>query len=142
MTFYHFSLAMFVVLGVLLCDSAGCRETRVVGGDCVYKTYKGTATITEVTPLEREGDATQKVFQVKFVFTSSEAIQESFAQVAGREFELVAYDYSNFSKASLEKHGIEKGCKLDCYLNVITHGACTPTIFEFPALKRDEYNVK
>jgi len=142
MTFPHFSLAVLLILVFLMCDSAGCKERPVMGGNCVDKKYKGTATITGITAVEHEGRQGQAAFEVKFIFTPHEAINEPFAQVEGREFELVASDFPHFSRGFLEKHGIEEGSTLDCYLNVITQGTCTPAIFEFPELKRDEYTVK
>ena len=142
MTVSHFSLSLLLMASFLLCESAGCKERPVLGGNCVYKTYPGTATITEVAAVEHEGGEAEKIFRVKFVFAPSEPIREPFAQVEGRKFELVASDFSHLSGTFLKKHGIEEGGTLNCDLKVITQGTCTPVLFEFPELKPDEYTVK
>jgi len=142
MTFPLFSLAVSLVLGLVMSDSAGCKEVPAVGGKCVYKVYKGTAVITEVSVSDHEGNKGQRFCRVKFVFTSSEPIKEPFAQVEDREFDLVSSDFSSLSESFLHKYRIKQGSIVNCDLHVITQGTCTPVLFEFPELNRDEYTVK
>ena len=111
---------------------------RVVGGPCEYNEYKGKATIVSVCRKEREksrGGSPYENFEVKFSFCSEEEIKESFAtKVEGREYTLMLTNSWHPGPKFLEKYGIEAGKTFDCYLKVITKGACTPILFDFPTI--------
>lgn len=111
---------------------------RFVGGRCEYKKYKGQAKISSLTK-KIEPDNLYEKYEVKFIFIPEEKINEPYAEVEGREFLLLLSNSSYPGPKFLEKYGIEVDRVFDCYLKVITKGTCTPTIFEFPTIKLDDY---
>ncbi|MFO7970713.1 MAG: hypothetical protein R6U40_03070, partial [Desulfobacterales bacterium] len=61
-------------------------KSRMVGGECIYKEYKGLAQITSIRELKESkpiDDASKAQYEVKFVFKPEEQIKELFAKVEG-----------------------------------------------------------
>ena len=118
---------------------------RIVGGPCEYRGYRGKATIVSVCKKERDksrGGHSYENFEVKFSFSPEEEIKESFAKVEGREYTLMLANSWHPGPKFLEKYGIEVGKTFDCYLKVITKGACTPILFDFPTIDLTDYFEK
>jgi len=116
--------------------------SRVVGGPCEYKEYKGTARIISIrhkTMPKTHGGFSYEPYEVKFSFHPDERIEESFAQVEGREYTLMLNNSWYPGPKFLHKYGIEVGAYFDCGLNVITKGSCTPIIFDFPDINLSDY---
>jgi hypothetical protein len=115
-------------------------SSRKVGGPCEYKDYKGIAEIVSVQKEVPGSDSTSikkpdESYEVRYSFYPENTIQEIFAQVESRYFILLLPDSSYPDLEFIRKNDITPGKRLDCVLNVITKGACTPMIFTFPTLK-------
>ena len=110
-------------------------EGPLVGGTCEYENYKGSARISSITKLGQGGEPSEDWYEVKFFFLRKEKIEKSFARVEGRELILQIGNRSSFGRRFLEKNCIRVGETIDCILKVITRGACTPVLFEFPSIK-------
>jgi len=128
-------------------DVGPSAEGRRVGGPCEYAEYRGTATITSVEQTERSrqqvgnvGGAGYEGYEVWFRFAPEADIREEWARpAAGKEHPLCLMNSWYPGPRYLEKYGIKKGRSYNCTLKVITRGTCTPTIFEFPEIRRDDY---
>lgn len=125
-------LILVLVFVGILPSSAEDESVKepLVGGPCDYKHYEGLAKITSINQRADSGNG----YEVKFSFQSDQEIDEPYAQTEGREFLLLTKNGSYPGATFLEKNGIEVGSVLDCTLNVIVRGACTPIIFEFPSI--------
>ena len=117
--------------------------SRVVGGPCEYKEYRGKATIVSIRKKDwpkSHGGSLYENFEVRFSFFSEEEIKESFAtKVEEREYTLMLANSWHPGPKFIEKYGIEVGKIFDCYLKVITKGACTPILFDFPTIDLSDY---
>ncbi len=154
---YAFTL-FFAVSALPLCSSGAqspgraqsagpTAEERLMGGPCEYADYRGTATITRVVQTENScqqaksmGGPGYEGYEVWFRFAPAADIREEWARpAAGREhlFSLMNSWYPG--PRYLESYGIKTGSTHNCMLKVITRGTCTPTIFEFPGIRRDDY---
>ena len=122
-------------------------ERRRVGGPCEYAEYRGTAMIARVEQTERSREQARNVggagyegYEIWFRFTPEADIREEWARpAAGKEHLLCLMNSWYPGPRYLEKYGIKKGRSYRCTLMVITKGTCTPTIFEFPEISRDDY---
>ena len=116
--------------------------SKVIGGPCEYREYKGRATIISIRkkdlPPSGSGPSYSS-FDVMFTFHPSEKIEEPFAQTEGREYPLMLANSWHPGPKFLEKYGIGLGKSLDCYLKVITKGTCAPTLFVFPTIELNDY---
>lgn len=134
---YKFDLivlvATFFLLTMFSCGVKGQSAPRFrVGGECEYKTYRGTAEIVSIT----QRPEAPKEYEVRFSFLAKEPVQEEFARVEGREY-LLLLSNGSYPKADfLATYGIAVGKRFDCSMKVITKGTCTPILFEFPTLDR------
>jgi len=125
-------------MSILGCAGNGMSGERIVGGQCEYKHYKGTARITSIKAATAVGDAKQR-YEVKFAFVPEGEIAESFAKTEGKEFLLTLKNSTLPGPGFLKKYGIETGRVFDCFLKVIVRGTCTPVLFEFPGIALDDY---
>jgi hypothetical protein len=136
------TFSVFFLFGVS-CMAADKRpERRVVGGQCEYKAYPGTATILSVQKQEgppRAGPSSTAVCEVKFSFTPDDEIEEDWVQVEGKEYLLLLADSRFPGPRFLEKYGIEPGKPFECDMKVIVRGTCTPVIFDFPTIDLSDY---
>ena len=115
------------------------NKERIVGGQCEYKQYEGNARIISITKVVDSISYSRDRYEVKFVFTTDEEIKESFVKTEGREFLLMLGNSSYPGPKFLKKYGIDVGKVLKCHLKLITRGACTPVLFEFPSVRPDDY---
>jgi hypothetical protein len=127
--------SLFMVMS-LLCALSGCaemkaRETPPPGGECEYKSYEGSAKIISIIPRE-EPTSSREEYEIKFLFLSEQEIEESYAQVEGREFLLLIKNRYFPRRNFIERYGIKVGKIFPCTLEVIVGGSCTPFLFEFP----------
>ncbi len=116
------------------------NSSKMVGGPCEYKEYKGTAEIMSIQKIiKNEASDTNKKYadsyNITFKFYPDENIQETFVNTKEREFILTLSNSTYPDLCFIQKNGIKVGKQLDCLLKVITKGFCTPVIFTFPALK-------
>lgn len=131
-----FVVFLFLVL-TLVCSSAqsGNPKTPRLGGPCDYKSYPGEVTIFSITEAQRGGGDRVQRFQVKFGFKPQGDIDEPFAQMEERIFNLYGNNFQYPDREFLKAHDIRVGAVLDGSVQVIVKGACTPLVFDFPALK-------
>ena len=117
------------------------RSPRVLGGPCDYKTYKGHATITHIAKKEihRVSEPPYQSYEVKFIFSPDEGIDEPHGRIEGREYILMLTNSRYPGPKFLEKYGIEAGKSFECHLNVIVRGTCTPILIEFPTIDLRDY---
>jgi len=138
-------LIILIILSLIWVPSAYAEdklgEKPLVGGQCEYKQYEGTAEIISMTKIARSIHDPHERDEVKFKFVPYKRIEETFARTEGREFLLMLSNSSYPGQRFLEKYGIEVGKVFDCHLKVITKGTCTPVLFEFPSIKLDDYSV-
>jgi len=139
---YHLIIPVIFCLILIPFTYAGDKvgEKRLVGGQCEYKKYEGGAQITSITRIVGSVADPNERDQVKFKFIPYGRVEETFAQIEGREFSLTLINSSYPGRRFLEKYGIEVGKVFDCYLKVITKGTCTPIFFEFPSIKLDDFS--
>ncbi|MBU2577520.1 hypothetical protein KKA69_01675, partial [Patescibacteria group bacterium] len=97
------------------------HEGIVVGGPCSYDKFKGGCKITSII--------NESI--IKFKFTPTKPIDIEWAK-KGIAIEREVYArYLGWKCEGLEKCGIKESATLDCELEVITSGTCTPLIFKF-----------
>lgn len=136
------AIAFIVVPFLIITLACGCvrsgnsRSDRV-GGPCEYKSYPGRAVILSIAEAQKAGGDQVRRYEVKFAFKPQGDIEEPFAQVEGRTFNLYGKNFQYPDREFLQNHGIHVGAVLDGALQVIISGACTPLVFDFPALKQD-----
>jgi hypothetical protein len=117
-------------------------KSRKIGGLCEYKPYPGKARIVSIHKKEMPENysgPSYESYEVKFTFCSEEQIRETHGRVEGKEFSLRLTNSWYPGPKFLKKYAIEEGKRFDCCLNVITKGACTPTIFDFPTIDLGDY---
>lgn len=141
-----FVCTIFLILGCGTSFSAmkaNESTSRVVGGPCEYKKYKGKARIISICKKEMPEnyiDLSYDTYEVKFTFHPEEEIEKAWAKkVEEREYTLLLTNGWHPGPQFLKKYGVEEGKHFDCFLNVITRGTCTPVIFDFPAINRSDY---
>jgi hypothetical protein len=133
-------VAMVLLATVL--PGVGCSQTDLetkreqrVGGPCEYSSYPGQAEIVSVTPMNPSPMAAEERFDVKFRFIPDRPIEESLGRAAQqRTFSLLRDQEAHPDRAFVEQYGLRPGMRLACTLKVITRGACTPILFDFPSL--------
>jgi hypothetical protein len=149
-TFPHKQLAIVCTV-CLLTVALGCQVHSSdmntpkglppkVGGPCEYKDYKGKAEIVSVQKIDSSSASTRinqpkELYKVAYSFYPENRIQENFVHVESKYFDLLLPDSSYPDSIFIQRNDIYPGKKLDCVLQVITKGACTPMIFTFPTLK-------
>jgi hypothetical protein len=145
--FYIFIAALAVVLVYLLRPAVTPEKDKPIGGQCLYDTYKGKAVITSIkmTPESRAqrdagGGPRYPGYEIKFIFKTDKHIRQDWAQEAlDREYLLMLKNSWYPGKEYIKKYGIKQGKEFNAALKVITRGTCTPIIFEFENIKRDDY---
>lgn len=129
-------MVVFIFWG---CAWAGPEDQGrpIVGGPCRYKSYPGQATIISITESKDHSQSETAKLEVKFSFTPGQKIEERFARVEGRTFNLYGKNFQYPDRQFLTKNNIHAGTILEGYLQVIMSGTCTPMLFEFPDLKQE-----
>lgn len=118
-----------------------------LGGPCAYNDYPGTATIVRVDKTDAsraQGSSASgpgyEGYEIRFRFVTDQEIKEEWARpAAGREYLFQLANSWYPGARYIEKYNIKKGNSYPCAFRVITSGTCTPTIFDIPALKKDDY---
>lgn len=133
--------------GQLPGDAAKTLKGRPLGGPCEYRSYQGTATMTRIEKTERSraqkentGGPGYEGYEIWFRFSTAEPIEEKWAaKSAGKEHIFLLSNSWHPGRRYIEKYALLTGAEYPCSMKVITRGTCTPVIFEFPTLKRDDY---
>ncbi len=120
------SLALMCVLAM---DAN--RGRYIVGGECSYRTYEGTATITAVERIADSGEGGGE-FAITYVFHPNDQETVLPSHITGRSFSLSIGDGRPPTKHFVDTHRIVPGARIPCKLKIITRGVCTPTLFVFP----------
>jgi hypothetical protein len=141
-------LMMITVVAVsLLGGTSSCAQQRVpetprvVGGPCQYKSYEGLAKITSMKRTEVPGRQADERYEVRFHFFPDQKIEETFVQTEGKEF-LLLDNLLLPRREFLENHDIKVGKELECIMEVIQKGTCTPVLFKFPSLRSNDTSKK
>jgi hypothetical protein len=131
-------VAVSLLIGTSSCAQQGARESpRVIGGPCQYKSYEGFAKITSITRTEAPGRHGDERYEVRFHFFPDQKIEETFVQTEGKEF-LLLDNLLLPRREFLEDHDIKVGKELECVMEVIQKGTCTPVLFKFPSLRSND----
>lgn len=116
--------------------------TKMSGGPCEYKTYSGHAEILSVRlkelPKGYPGPPHDS-YEVRFLFFPDHHIEEPSTQVEGKPQFLTPTNSRYPGPRFIKKYGIAEGQTFDCRLKVVTRGACTLMVFEFPAIDLWDY---
>lgn len=134
---WEIGLAALGMALIFIVPLSSCSETVAssqpprVGGPCAYKTYKGEARILSIKPMQSESGA----YDIQFSFHPESPIREDFARTESRQWSLTRKDFSHPTNDFISQHDIKTGKRYPCMMKVITRGACTPVIFEFPTLE-------
>jgi hypothetical protein len=118
-----------------------------VGGKCFYDEYQGKVIITSIKMTDKSkaqkntnGGPGYAGYEVLFRYSTSQTIKQTWARdVQNKEYPLLLINSWYPGEAYLKKYNIKQGSEFDCTLKVITQGTCTPIIFEFKDIKRDDY---
>ena len=113
-----------------------------VGGQCEYSKYHGKAAIVSIIPKPSSSHSAgpfYEEFEVGFRFVTEEEIKEVHGRIEGKEYVLTLANSRYPGPKFLKKYGIKVGKFFDCSLNVITKGACTPIMFDFPDIDLSDY---
>jgi hypothetical protein len=144
----EFSVDPVPTRGVIIQYTPTPARSKVrVGGPCDYNDYPGTAVITKVVATDRSiqqglvsGGAGYQGIEVRFTFTPDGEIKEDWARKAAEREQLFQLANSWYpGPRFLDKYGIELNKSFRCIFKVITKGTCTPALFDFPDIKRDDY---
>ena len=135
-------LLFFLVMSDGSAFDGGKPAERLIGGPCEYHRYKGKAEIVSVRPKRMPGNGapSYETFEVLFSFQSEEEIEESWVRVEGRLHLLTLANGWYPGLEFLRRYRIETGQDFDCHLKVITKGACTPMLFDFPDIDVADYS--
>lgn len=113
-----------------------------VGGKCEYSKYHGKAAIVSIIPKPSSSHSAGPLyeeFEVRFRFVAEEDIKEAHGRIEGKEYVLTLANSWYPGPKFLKKYGIKVGKSFGCSLNVITKGACTPIMFDFPDIDLSDY---
>ena len=130
--FFFGMLSVLSALPILCCSGAAKQPPPMVGGRCEYKHYRGAAEIVSVTRISSAEEGLQGEYEVGFLFHPQQEIEEQFVQATTKVFRLFTDSGANPGRLFIERHDIRVGKRIDCLLNVIIRGTCTPVMFEFP----------
>jgi len=110
-----------------------CPGGMVVGGPCTYDSYPGKCKITSV-----EGN------DVKFSFEANDASkikQPFFKTTGGKAKGQISFSVTNKDYLSpvecIRKYGIKKDAVIDCQVDLIKTGTCTPVMFKFNIIGKE-----
>jgi hypothetical protein len=118
------------------CAQTDKKGTKLIGGPCRYKSYSGQATILSIAESQTGEREKAGRFEVKFSFASPKKIEEAFAKVEGKTFNLYGNNFQYPDKDFIGSNQLQVGKVLDGNMQVIISGTCTPVLFDFPGLKK------
>ena len=141
---------LILTLGLLNCNEAKSKKAvspAKVGGPCDYVAYPGTATITRIEKTEKSsrqakvsGGAGYEGDEVWFVFKTDQEVKEERARKYIEKEHLFLLSNSWYpGSLYLEKYDVKVDSSYPCILSVIKKGTCTPIVFKFTELRRDDY---
>jgi hypothetical protein len=110
------------------------KESFQVGGQCEYKAYKGQGKIVAIIPA-KGSDRSKEEYEIKFLFYPEQKIKEAYAQIEGREFQLLINNNYYPRKTWIQKYDLKVGGIFNCTMQVMVKGTCTPLMFEFPFIE-------
>jgi hypothetical protein len=136
-----------VILVYLSGDSKVPKRSQIIGGKCVYNDYPGKATITNIKMTDESkaqshslGGPGYEGYEIYFKFETKKQIEEDWAQsILDEEYLLLLVNSWYPGEKFIKKYKIELYKEFDCVLKIITQGTCTPIIFDFKNIKRDDY---
>lgn len=143
---------LIIAAGVItfLCLSGDNKSSEVpliLGGECFYNDYPGKAVFTSIQMTDKSkaqaaalGGPGYQGYEIYFKFMTNERIKEDWAKKALDKEHLFLLINSWYpGKEFIKKYNIKVNKKFDCTLKVINKGTCTPIIFDFKNIKRDDY---
>ncbi len=141
---------LILTLGLLHCNEVKNKKPvnpAKVGGPCTYTDYPGTATVTRIEKTEKSsrqakvsGGAGYEGHEVWFVFKADQEVKEERARKYIEKEHLFLLSNSWYpGPLYLKKYNIKVDGSYPCTLRVLTKGTCTPVVFKFTELRRDDY---
>jgi len=125
------SMALIFIIPLFIGDALSSTSPKpCVGGPCPHKQYCGEAQIISINPIPKESGS----YEIKFFFHAKETVLEEFAKPEDRLWSLLQKDFSSPQESFIKKYGIKIGKRFPCTMNVMTKGACTPVLFDFPTI--------
>jgi len=133
---------------IMVAEFASIKKTGFrIGGHCTYFHYPGVSVITKIEKTEgskrqirTSGGPRYEGYEIWFVFKTNQEIKEDWARKTITREHLFCLANSWYPGPKyLEKYHIKVGSNHRCTLKVIRSGTCTPIIFEFNQLKKDDY---
>ena len=136
-----------IILVYLSGDSKYSEMPQIIGGSCVYNDYPGKAVITSIQMTDKSkaqattlGGPGYSGYEIYFKFMTDKQIKEDWPRsTLDKERLLLLVNSWYPGKEFIKKYNIEMNKEFDCTLKIITKGTCTPMIFEFKNIKRDDY---
>ena len=136
-----------IILVYLSGDSKYSEMPQIIGGSCVYNDYPGKAVITSIQMTDKSkaqatlsGGPGYPGYEIYFKFMTDKQIKEDWPRSTLDKKHLLLLVNSWYpGKEFIEKYHIEVNKEFNCTFKVINKGTCTPIIFEFKNIKRDDY---
>ena len=152
----RFLLSLVVVCGILILivqgsacsnDKGMSEDSRKTGGECVYVSYPGIATITRIVKTDAskrqatmKGGPGYEGYEIWFLFNTEQEIKKEWVRKSINKEHLFLLANSWYpGPRYIAKYTIASGNRYQCTLQVISKGACTPTIFQFAEPQRNDY---
>jgi len=140
-------LTIIILIGMALYYMNSQNKKPLIGGPCLYSDYSGIATITKVKETERSkrqvsinGGPGYEGYEIWFTFRTDEKIKQKWAKpIAEREHLYLLMNGWCPGPRYVKKYNIKTGEKYKCTFKVIMKGTCSPILFDFDRMKRDDY---
>ncbi len=108
----------------------------LVGGVCEYDIYKGVCKISSVEEFRQKDFPGVKSFKVSyfFEFDNPKAIKQEWFKPNKELLDLDFY----ITEACLQAHGIEPDTVMNCTVDIIKKGTCTPVAYSLDGIDRND----
>jgi len=117
-------------------EKINMHREHIVGGQCEYKSYSGTARVVSIKEDDGSHDMLEKKYEIIFTFQPDGVISDSFVQTEGKKYTMLD-NFKNPDQKFISQHCIVEGSTLPCVMKVIVRGTCTPVLFEFPFIEQN-----
>jgi len=135
---------IFIGIGALILAPAAAKAQT--GSPCAYESYPGVCTIVSISKTTNSiaqktlgGGPGYEGFSVAFTYAGAAPRANALVrQALDRPHELRVASGWYPGPRFLDKYAIAQGKAFACELKVIQTGACTPTLFHFPAIDQTD----
>lgn len=152
--FFYLLHAHLILAAIMMsnCNEMGAEmdkkpTTLNDGSRCVYSSYQGSAEIVRIkqTPASLEqskvlGGPRYEGYEVWFLFRpqTNYSLGKHTSKI-NREHLLMLNNGWYVGSRYLKKYGIKAGNIIPCTMKIIKEGTCTPIVFEFKTIDRNDY---